>query len=148
MPRRNRGAPKPGKAQFPHEAAKGIIKNAPYPSHNRATGRRPHAHYDTEERFTKEKIGLQPLDGVAKPKNKDAPVLWAYPAEDFDYAAQNRFGRVGSDGGKAPGPHRIITDRNKNIKGMTTHPYYNPHAMVRAPHRVDYYRVRSDRVRK
>lgn len=66
---------------------------------------------------------------------KDRPVLWAYPGTYFDYAGQNRFGGDAS----VIGPSRIITDRNKNIQGMVTHPYNSRTKFVRVPEGVRYY---------
>lgn len=48
----------------------------------------------------------RPLNGVAPLANREGSVLWVYPAEDFQYANQNRFGRLRGQG--PPGPHRIM----------------------------------------
>jgi hypothetical protein len=142
MPRRAidaQGDPHSGRSEFPHHNAQWIIDQAPAPTHNRSHGRRPHAHFDREDLFVEERQGLSPLDGVPAPPKGQPPVLFAYPAEDFDYARQTRDGRIrreGVHGALPPGPHRIITDRNKNIKGMTTHPQGDTQGFVRAPERV------------
>jgi hypothetical protein len=36
-------------SEFPLIAAECILESAPYPTHNRGYGRRPHAHYDIED---------------------------------------------------------------------------------------------------
>lgn len=84
--------------------------------------------------FRAERATLQPLEGVPTHGRHSPPVLWAYPAMYWDYAAQNRRGEYpGSD----PGPHRIITDRDKRIQGMATHyPPGETQAFIRAPERV------------
>lgn len=142
MPRRaidSTNDPHPGRSQFPHHNAQWLIDRAPAPTHNRTSGRRPHAHLDREDHFRAEREGLAPLPGVHAPGGRPAPVLFAYPAEDFDYARQTRHGRIpreGVPGGVPPGPHRIITDRHKNIKGMTTHPPGDTMRFERVPERV------------
>lgn len=115
-----------------------MIAQAPYPSHNRPDGRRPHAHRDREDLFAAERAGLTPLPAVAPPARGAAPVLWSYPACELDYARQNRRGEVA---GQTPGPHRIITDRHKNIQGMVTHyPFGDHENFARVPERERYTR--------
>ncbi|KAL3706873.1 hypothetical protein TMatcc_007886 [Talaromyces marneffei ATCC 18224] len=137
MPRRviDRPGDTPGRSEFPLHVAEHLIAQAPAPSHNRANGRRPHAHLDKEEFFRAERAGLKPLEGVPlRGRQQELPVLWAYPAENFDYSNQNHYGKVN---GKPPGPHRIITDRDKRIQGMVTHPVNDDKRFVQAPKRVE-----------
>lgn len=86
MPRRAHDEPggPTGRSEFPLDVAQVLIDRAPRPSHNRPNGRRPHAHYDTDMHYVAERRNLRPLDGVAPLANREAPVLWAYPAEDFN----------------------------------------------------------------
>ena len=123
-----------GRSEFPLHVAQFLIDRAPRPTHNRPQGLRPHAHYDTDLHYVAERRNLRPLDGVSPLANRGLPVLWAYPAEDFQYANQNRDGRLRGQG--PPGPHRIITDRDKRIIGMSTHPLGRQREFVRAPARV------------
>ncbi|KAB8228021.1 uncharacterized protein BDW43DRAFT_316326 [Aspergillus alliaceus] len=117
---------------FTRKRAEEILSDAPYPNRNNKKGRRPHAHYDIEKLFTKERTKLRPLETVDRSPSKDPPVLWSYPAERFDYSLQNRLGEVKN---KFLTRHRIITDREKNIKGMVSHPP-NSGKFFRATERV------------
>lgn len=119
--------------EFPLSEAERIIAAAPAPWHNRGKGRRPHAHFDREGFFEAEKATLMPLEGVNHNTEGPTPVLWAYPAEDFDYFHQNSKGKVE---GKHIGPCRIITDRDKQIQGMVIHPIKDEGDFVRGPKRV------------
>ncbi|KAK1767599.1 hypothetical protein QBC33DRAFT_569920 [Phialemonium atrogriseum] len=127
----------PGRTHFPKTTAQSIIAQAPAPTHNKAqNARRPHAHYDDENLFANERIKLTPLPGIALPNNnRPAPVLWAYPANNFDYTTQNRFGRPMGGNGVDAGPMRIVTDRNRNIQGMILHPLGDPVTFERAQER-------------
>jgi hypothetical protein len=49
---------------------------------------------------------------------------------EFDYSHQNRNGFVL---GQSAGPHRIITDKDKNIQGFVTRPVGNKKEFVRVP---------------
>lgn len=130
-----------GRSEFPRHIAEDILSKAPFPTHSKSCGRRPHAHYDTENLFKHEKPGKETLDGGKYEGPKGDPVLWAYPATYFDYESQNRRGNEPRDrGGKPlglePGPHRIVTDKNKQIQGMITHGFDEDRRFLRAPARI------------
>lgn len=139
----NRG--RRGRSEFPHYIAEDMIQRAPLPSHNKMKGRRPHAHYDIEGQFKTERAGLQPLEGARQLPGKERPVLWAYPATYYNYEGQNTHGRHRKGRDLSPGPHRIITDKNKNIQGMVTHPVGDDVGFVRAPERVRMVQRRTPR---
>ncbi|PWY80792.1 hypothetical protein BO94DRAFT_470580, partial [Aspergillus sclerotioniger CBS 115572] len=127
-----------GRAEMPRYVALDIIDKAPAPSHNKTTGRRPHAHFDAENLFPTERAGLEPLEEVASGDGQ-RPVFWAYPTTYFDYANQNRRGCVPGPCGPQsnPVPHRIITDKDKNVVGMVTHPLKKQGKFVRVTERTD-----------
>lgn len=139
-----------GHTEFPKIEAQRIINAAPAPTHNKERGRRPHAHFDREDLFIQERTPLTPLPGVQVRPDRPAPVLWAYPANNFDYATQNRRGAppAGVPGGRGrdhrepfrgggvdAGPFRIVTDRHQNIQGMVYHPVDDEEGFERAPER-------------
>ncbi|PYI00214.1 hypothetical protein BO78DRAFT_412458 [Aspergillus sclerotiicarbonarius CBS 121057] len=110
---------------------------APAPSHNKTN----------EALLAAQRAQLKPLDKVAARDNRQDPVLWACPATYHDYSRQNCDGIMqGANRAHSnPGPHRIITDRNKNIQGMVTHPAGNKNKFVRAPEQV--HRVHRQKLR-
>lgn len=139
MPRQYTSTRPGQRSEFPRYIAEDMLARAPYPSHNKPYGRRPHAHYDRERDFELERSNLRPLED-APPLKGQRPVLWAYPATYFNYANQTARGQNrGRD--LSPGPHRIIADKNKKIHGMVTHPIpsnsdQRQEAFIRAPQRV------------
>ncbi|KZF26979.1 hypothetical protein L228DRAFT_280116 [Xylona heveae TC161] len=120
-----------GQQIIPKYRCEELLRDAPLPTHNRTNGKRPHAHYDSELLFANERAQLGIFPGVHVPnryKDQGPPRLWAYPAQEFDYEHQDKFGH---DHHRTPGPHRIITDKDKNIQGLVTHPVGDPIGFVR-----------------
>jgi hypothetical protein len=91
----------------------------------------PRAFPDRDNLFHEEKLGLKSLDGTTYPYTGNRPVLWIYPASrcvDFKKTGWSRKARRRLDAG----PHRIVTDRSKNIIGMISHPRWKGHPFMKA----------------
>lgn len=102
-------------------------------------GPRPHAHFDTENHYTVESAGLTPLPGARTRRVRDendpaiyhtvTPKLYGYAGNpNFDYNNQNRSGEPRAPGqgqdrvGPRAGPVRLVTDRERNLVGVSYHP--------------------------
>ncbi|KAL9133355.1 MAG: hypothetical protein Q9175_005465 [Cornicularia normoerica] len=96
------------------------MNNAPAPIPPRKGKRYPKVHHNREEQYQTEST------------------LYEYPTLDFPYSTQNYKGegRSTSPGGTVTivGPKytRTITDRDKNIQGVSYHPYRDRRKFVRA----------------
>lgn len=94
-----------------------IINNAPFPSHNNPTGRRPHAHLDYEKKFVDERQRLGWLELAGEKPQPDAPRLWALLTFFVDYDGQTENGHTSRKAGAA----RIIIDKDKNFQDVVSH---------------------------
>lgn len=126
------------KAEFPGYVAQYLVDLAPFPTHHKRNGRRPHAHYDTEECFLEEIKSICPLNGTPYSEGKPI-VLFSYVATHFDYSNQTGKGRPrkrpGATSRDEVGPFRIIASWNKDIEGFLVHPVGDKENFVRAEER-------------
>jgi hypothetical protein len=105
------------------------------PISNNRNGKRPHAHFDIEQLFIDEKLGLKTLEGndfIPGLKKRENTVLWSYPPV-WDYEQTKSQQKKSRD--KA-GPYRIITDRDQNIIRVVVHPKEDKKNFVRAHRRA------------
>lgn len=128
-----------GKAEFPGYVAQYLVDRAPFPTHHKKWGRRPHAHYDTENCFLEEEKSICPLNGAPVSHEGRPIVFFSYVATHFEYSNQTGKGkprkRPGAIDYDEVGPFRIITLQNKDIKGLVLHPVGNREKFLRAEER-------------
>ncbi|OJJ06170.1 hypothetical protein ASPVEDRAFT_314468 [Aspergillus versicolor CBS 583.65] len=141
LPRRTTSTPKShsGNAESPGYVAQYLVDRAPFPTHHERWGRRPHAHWDTENLFLEEEKSICPPNGTPTSPRGRPIVLFSYVATHFDYSNQTSKGRPRKRPG-APvrdevGTFRIVALWSKDKVGLIWHPVGDKKGFFRAEER-------------